>query len=487
MKSILLTTTAIVAFAGAAAADGHISIGWSGTATAGVAREGGSDATAGDADAFVAGLLESYEGTQTPMTETSVLNGLLLVVNNFSGEAPVTSASDADDIEAAIVGARSEIEALVDLLVAANSITLFSDANLAAAAAQAGAHLAAIDALIGTDAVATKEFDTYAEINATVSGSVATDNGLTLTAAMSVDAGMGYDFADDDGFDSKKTNGVGFDHVSLDAGTFGTLKFAPDDIAHLVDDDDDAAVDVLYTNDFGIAKFSFALDIDTDSDVEARAGGFAIVDIAVDDVTTAAVDERDVAIAAVEADGGTVLSLPNPDVDVGGGSYSETVYSTFAGPAFTANTVRYAPVAADVQWSAKVEAPVGDIATVYAAFDEEGGYDIGATTTVAGLTVKAKVKSEALAVAQDKDAEFDVSGSYTVSGLTVGAGWNSIEDGDQWRISGAYTMGAISVAASTDEGEDWEVTGSYDLGSGASLVGGVNYTEDAYVGVSFKF
>ena len=48
-------------------------------------------------------------------------------------------------------------------------------------------------------------------------------------------------------------------------------------------------------------------------------------------------------------------------------------------------------------------------------------------------------------------------------------------------------MGAISVAAETDEGEDWEVTGSYDLGSGASLEAGVNYTEDAFVGVSFSF
>jgi len=287
-----------------------------------------------------------------------------------------------------------------------------------------------------------------------------------LTAAMSVDAGMGYDFADDDGFDSKKTNGVGFDHVSLDAGTFGTLKFAPDDIAHLVDDDDDASADVLYTNDFGIAKFSFALDIDTDGDVEASAASWAIIDLA-------------------DVDGGTVLSLPNVTTTGPFGlSYSETPYGIGSQ---AAQVVYFAPVAADVQWSAKVEAPVGDIATVYAAFDEEGGYDIGATTTVAGLTVKAKVKSEALAVAQEKDAEFDVSGSYTVSGLTVGAGWNSIEDGDQWRISGAYTMGAISVAASTDEGEDWEVTGSYDLGSGASLVGGVNYTEDAYVGVSFKF
>ena len=454
MKSILLTTTAIVAFAGAAAADGHISIGWSGTATAGVAREGGSDATAGGGIALLQSLIADFDGDDISDADLEAAVGTYL-----TGFTSATSLDDAGD------ALRSDIaDDNADLAQKLEAGTI-SPAFYADAVAKANVLSATVDAIFGADdAVETGEFDTYAEINATVTGSVATDNGLTLSASMSVDAGTGYDFADDDGFDGAKTNGVGFDHVTLDAGTFGTLKFAPDDIAHLVDDDDDASVDVLYTNDFGVAKVSFALDIDTDSDDEANAASWAF------------------------SDG----SLAEPTNAV-------AFYNTFSGPDFVAlaldvdgdstpDYLTYTPAnAADVQWSAKVEAPVGDIATVYAAFDEEGGYDIGATTTVAGLTVKAKVKSEALAVAQEKDAEFDVSGSYTVSGLTVGAGWNSIEDGDQWRISGAYTMGAISVAASTDEGEDWEVTGSYDLGSGASLVGGVNYTEDAYVGVSFKF
>ena len=43
MKSILLTSTALVLVAGIAAADGHSSITWSGTATAGVARIGNGE------------------------------------------------------------------------------------------------------------------------------------------------------------------------------------------------------------------------------------------------------------------------------------------------------------------------------------------------------------------------------------------------------------------------------------------------------------
>ena len=454
MKSILLTTTAIVAFAGAAAADGHISIGWSGTATAGVAREGGSDATAGGGIALLQSLIADFDGDVISDADLEAAVGTYLT--------GLTSATSLDDAGDALRSDIADDNAALAQRLEAGTI---SPAFYAAAVAKANVLSATVDAIFGADdAVETGEFDTYAEINATVTGSVATDNGLTLSASMSVDAGTGYDFADDDGFDGAKTNGVGFDHVTLDAGTFGTLKFAPDDIAHLVDDDDDASVDVLYTNDFGVAKVSFALDIDTDSDVEANAASWAFADGA-DGVPANAVAFYNTF---------TTTDFVALALNVGGDP--------------TPDYLTYTPAnAADVQWSAKVEAPVGDIATVYAAFDEEGGYDIGATTTIAGLTVKAKVKSEALAVAQDADAEFDVSGSYTMSGLTVGAGWNSVEDGDQWRISGAYTMGAISVAASTDEGEDWEVTGSYDLGSGASLVGGVNYTEDAYVGVSFKF
>ena len=70
---------------------------------------------------------------------------------------------------------------------------------------------------------------------------------------------------------------------------------------------------------------------------------------------------------------------------------------------------------------------------------------------------------------------------------TFGATWNSVEDGDQWGISAAYAADGLTINASTDEGSDWSVSGSMDLGGGASVVAGTNYTEDAYVGVSFAF
>jgi len=70
---------------------------------------------------------------------------------------------------------------------------------------------------------------------------------------------------------------------------------------------------------------------------------------------------------------------------------------------------------------------------------------------------------------------------------TLGASWNSVEDGDQWGISAAYAADGMAISASTDEGSDWSVSGSMDLGSGAKVVAGTNYTEDAYLGLSFAF
>ena len=387
MKSILLTTTAIVAFAGAAAADGHITMSWSGSATAGVAREGGSDAVDG------------------------------VVVDGLADPAAFLTFDDGET---------------------------GSDAELAAEAATDAA-------VAGTAAVPTGDFDTYAEINATVVGSVATDNGVTLSVAMSVDAGTGYDFADDDGFDAAKTNGAGLDYVKVDGGAFGVLTFDKNDLEHLVDGDDDNNADVLYTNDFGIASVSFALDVATDSDDAPMAEAWNIVNVAPTEGTFA---------------------------NITGGE------QVAAGAAYLTYT---APVAADVQWSARVDAPVGDIATVYAAFDEEGGNAFGGSSTISGVTISASSKLEALEAEQEADRSNTIGASYTMGAITVGGEWNTIEDGNQWSINGAYSANGISVAASTNEGEEWEVTGSYALGSNASLDAGVNYTEDAFVGVSFSF
>ena len=100
---------------------------------------------------------------------------------------------------------------------------------------------------------------------------------MTLSVGASVDAGIGYDFADDDGFDAAKTNGVGLDSVSLDMGTMGKLTLDEDNMAHLVDGDDDASADVSYTNTFGAATFNLVADMDKDGDAAAVKAVAAVV------------------------------------------------------------------------------------------------------------------------------------------------------------------------------------------------------------------
>ena len=145
-----------------------------------------------------------------------------------------------------------------------------------------------------------------------------------------------------------------------------------------------------------------------------------------------------------------------------------------------------AAVAADVQWSAKVSMPLAGT-NVYFAADEAGGDAYGVSGTYAGIGWSVDSKREALAKDTGAKRSNTVGVSYAAGALTLGASYDSIKDGDQWGVSAAYAAGALSLNLSTDEGSDWSASGAYDLGNGASLVGGTNYTEDAYVGVSFAF
>jgi len=65
--------------------------------------------------------------------------------------------------------------------------------------------------------------------------------------------------------------------------------------------------------------------------------------------------------------------------------------------------------------------------------------------------------------------------------------YDSLKDGNQWGLSAGYKAGDMSVAFATNEASSWSVTGGYTLGAGASIEAGVNYTEDAFLGLSFAF
>ena len=421
MKRILLTTTSLVLAAGVAQAD----ITWSGSATAGLARDG---------------KVKTVASTEVATHDVDTLEADYAVIEALAAAL----GANADAVDLVAISGNADVAAFITDLDTQIALSALNAQNAATAAiaedeAVIAGKLAALKTLAGRiGAVAetpTGKMKQYSEVNATATASVETDMGWVVSAAISVDAGTGYDFADDDSFDAAKTNGVGLDSVSIDFGAGGKLTLDQDNIAHLVDADDDAAADLLYTNTFGTASFSFAADID-DGDSDTKASAAAITRTAAN------------------------------------GTVGDVTYA--------------AAVAADTQWSTKVSMPLAGT-NVYFAADEAGGDAYGVSGTYAGIGWSVDSKREALAKDTGAKRSNTVKVSYAAGALTLGASYDSIKDGDQWGVSAAYAAGALTMNLSTDEGSDWSASGAYALGSGASLVAGTNYTEDAYVGVSFAF
>jgi hypothetical protein len=425
MKRILLTTTSLVLAAGVAQAD----ITWSGTATAGMARDG------------------KVKTVATKLTSTQITDDLKTLAADFNaiagGQASnYETATNTDTVETLTMNINAalllENTALLAVLPSAQKAGQANFDNVAELTAlQALAN--AVKASHGTAATPTGKMTQYAEVNAAASASVATDMGWTITMGASLDVGNGYDFADDDTFDNRTAGAVSLDTIAIDFGAGGVLSLNDNGFAHLVDADDDAAADLKYTNTFGTAAFSLVADID-DGDSDAKATAAAI---------TRAAD--------------------------GDSTHGEA-----------GDLVNVAAVAADVQWSAKVSMPLAGT-NVYFAADEAGGDAYGVSGTYAGIGWSVDSKREALAKDTGAKRSNTVGVSYAAGALTLGATYDSIKDGNQWGVTSAYAAGALTLNVSTNEADSWSASGAYDLGNGASLVGGTNYTEDAYVGVSFAF
>ena len=442
MKRILLTTTSLVLAAGVAQAD----ITWSGSATAGLARDGKVKATAAvtTADAnYIAAAADANAGVSTLAGYRELtLTNAKSTLNSLRGAASAANATDVTtDADVADGTAHAALRAAIVAEIAAlGASTLAADvATKKADLVRLNGLVSQIDSVFGTAATATGKMKQYSEVNAAASASVATDMGWTITMGASLDVGNGYDFADDDTFDTRTAGAVSLDTISIDFGAGGVLSLNDNGFAHLVDADDDAAADLKYTNTFGTAAFSLVADID-DGDSDAKAKAAAI---------TRAAD--------------------------GDSTHGEA-----------GDLVNTAAVAADVQWSAKVSMPLAGT-NVYFAADEAGGDAYGVSGTYAGIGWSVDSKREALAKDTGAKRSNTVKVSYAAGALTLGATYDSIKDGNQWGVTSAYAAGALTLNVSTNEADSWSASGAYDLGNGASLVGGTNYTEDAYVGVSFAF
>ena len=433
MKRILLTSTALVMVAGIAAADGHSSIDWSGTAKAGIARAGSPAATAAVAHGQTAAVTLLAIGRDASFAGTTI-TAAEITASNLAARNTLIAVLNVRPHTAASLFASGVAQAVYDNKIKINN------------------YWAGTPATVKKDA---GDFKAYSEVNATVTGNV-TAGGMTLSAGVSLDAGNGYDFADDDQFDNASASytagRVSLDAVSLDMGTAGKLTLNDDAVTHMVDSDDDGAGDVSYTNTFGGATFTAVMDLEKeDSDLVSA-----------------------LAVGETVATGPTAATLATATADA---------KAAVATGDIVAGTAAVNP---DVQWSAKVAMPIG-AGSVYVAMDEESGNAFGGSAVVSGMTLSIDSKLEALGA----DLKYNRANTLGVA-MTMGAvngkfTYDSIKDGNQWGVAAGYTAGDMSVAFATNEASSWSVTGGYALGTGASIEAGVNYTEDAFLGLSFAF
>ena len=132
----------------------------------------------------------------------------------------------------------------------------------------------------------------------------------------------------------------------------------------------------------------------------------------------------------------------------------------------------------NIGWSASVGYTVSGVALSYAT-DSSSSYNASVSYTSGGITGT---------IATDKFGEDDAVNTLTVAyaanGISVEVSGDTT---DYTSVAFGYSANSLSVDVSTDSDSVWEATTSYDLGGGATLVAGMNDTEEAYAGIDLSF
>jgi len=378
MKKLLIATTALVATAGMASADITIS----GHAAAGIySGLSNKDATAAvkAADPVIPVITAEQIAAHEALTnQTDITNDHL-----------TASESDVNDLLAELVDDRAlAVTAHAKNTSPTAAEVAFHTAELASfdkmiALAQGTAGVAAAAATVGT--YSGDGIYSNAGVDFTMSG--ATDNGITFSASVNIDAGMEVDTGDFE-LDGKDGGTAGLGSVSM-TGAFGTLTFDDGGIENLYSDGLTNA-DVSYATTVGAVSLTVAHDTDaaTDSSNSVSAGysasGMAFT------------------LTASEAKAGTSASLAvsyalndsvtiTADTDQAAGAESvQTI-----GASTTLNGVSVSVESANNStWDVDLGYTAGGFALTYGV-DETDGWTATATSALGGgATFAAGVNSE---------------------------------------------------------------------------------------------
>jgi len=229
MKKLLIATTALVATAGMASADITIS----GHAAAGIYSSLSNKDASAKVTAVTAGISTTELSTiNTAHTTTVTARALGATLATSTTVAAITAAQITAD------------KALSDAVLAGTSQTV-AKADIAALAAMLAAAkgAAAADASVGTYS----EDGIYSNAGVDFTMTGATDNGITFSASVNIDAGMEVDTGDFE-LDGKDGGTAGLGSVSM-TGAFGTLTF------------DDGGIENLYSDGLTNADVSYATTV----------------------------------------------------------------------------------------------------------------------------------------------------------------------------------------------------------------------------------
>ena len=367
MKKLLIATTALVATAGMASADITIS----GHAAAGIFS--GLDYTA--PVAAVAGKMTTTAQSTAAVTIDAA--GKITAGAVTAAVVGTVATTDAQKLAArnAVADAESDLAA---------ASTAEDRANEAADLADAQANLAAI---IGSDAVASTASGDGVYSNAGVDFTMtgATDNGISFSATVNIDAGMEVDTGDFE-LDGKDGGTAGLGAVTM-TGTFGTLTF------------DESGIDNLYS-DATTHDVSYATTV---GDVALTIG-------------------HSVGAAAADADASKATSF--------------SAGYTASGMAFT---LTGSETASGTSASLAMSYALNDTVTITADTDQVAGAEsvqtIGAATTLNGVSVS---------VESANNSTWDVDLGYSAGGFALTYG---VDETDAWTATATSALGGGATFA----------------------------------------
>jgi len=368
MKKLLIASTALVATAGMASADITIT----GHAAAGIYS--GLDYTAPVVAKF--GFITSAAASTAAATLDDNGN---VVAGAFTAPVVGTTAAVASDIAALRLAVHTAEEALAN-----HSGTQIERAAAAGDVAEAKAELAMSEGTVAAAASASGDgVYSNAGVDFTMSG--ATDNGISFTASVNIDAGMEVDTGDFE-LDGKDGGTAGLGAVTM-SGTFGTLTF------------DESGIDNLYS-DATTHDVSYATTVGS---VALTVG-------------------HSVGAAAADADSAKATSF--------------SASTTQSGMAFT---LTGSETAAGTSASLAMSYALNDTVTITADTDQVAGAEsvqtIGAATTLNGVSVS---------VESANNSTWDVDLGYSAGGFALTYG---VDETDAWTATATSALGGGATFA----------------------------------------